>query len=74
MDRRPEDPDPGDHLLQVPHPGDPGGVLEELLQKRGGAALRDDAETRKGKKWNAEKHHERQSVEMENNFFQFLKI
>ena len=60
MDRAAEDLDPSDHLLQVPHPGDPGGVLEELLQKRRGAALRDDAKTRQGEKWDAEKHNETQ--------------
>ena len=35
LDCHPEDPDSGHHLLQVPHPGHPRRVLEELLQKRG---------------------------------------
>ena len=58
MDRAAEDLDPSDHLLQVPHPGGAGGVLEELLQERGGGDVRDDQQARTREERQVQEYHE----------------
>ena len=58
MDRAAEDLDPSDHLLQVPHPGGAGGVLEELLQERGGGDVRDDQQAGTREERQVQEYHE----------------